>query len=76
MTATLFGESGQREERVEWGIRATKDRGWRRKGHVEAKASEESARFCLTDEAISSGYRHCELVSRTVVTHTTQWETR
>jgi hypothetical protein len=79
MSETLFGESGRREERTEWGIRALEDHPLRalgigiRKGQVEPRPGESSARFCVTDEAAQYGWPPCEVVARTVVTYTSDW---
>ena len=76
MTATLFdipaSEDGEREERTEWGVR------WTRTiphvvtaGQVDPAAGEEHARV---RHASMWGGTCSEVVSRTVVTHTTDWE--
>lgn len=74
--AALFGEQGRREERVEWGLRATADQQpfGMRKGQVDVRPGESSARFGVTDEATRYGWRDCEVVKRTVVTYTSDWE--
>lgn len=78
MTGALFdlpapAESGKREERTEWGVR------WTRTiphvvtaGQVDPAASEENAR--LRQQSMFGG-TCSEVVSRTVVTHTTEWGT-
>lgn len=78
--APLFGERGKRTERIEWGVRALEDHRLRavgigiRKGQVEARPGESLARFCVTDEGASYGWPPCEVVRRTVVTYTGDWE--
>lgn len=76
MTAALFDlpttEAGRREERTEWGAR------WTRTipnvvtaGQVDPAANEDHAR--VRGESMWGG-ACSEVVSRTVVTYTTEWE--
>ena len=76
-TASELGvELGRRVERVEWGLRATADSFLRRKGQVEIRPSEDNARLILDGVARGEhyGWRNVELVRRTVVTYTSDWE--
>lgn len=65
-------EAGRRVERVEWGLRFTTDTALERRGHVEPRPSEENARACVG--VVHYGWRGTEVVRRTVVTYTTDWE--
>jgi hypothetical protein len=62
------GEAGRRVERVEWGLRTTRDNFLHAKGHVEPRPSEQNAR-----ELAGRGLWGDEVVARTVVTYTTRW---
>ena len=65
-------ESGRRVERVEWGLRTTVANFLNRKGHVDIRFDEANARLLVND--IYSGHRDTEVVRRTIVTYTTDWE--
>ena len=66
-------DAGKRTERVEWGLRWTTDTVFGRRGTVEPRPDEANARKC---EGVAEwGWRGTEVVSRTVVTYTTPWET-
>ena len=72
----LFGESGKRTEEVQWGVRHRRDTLTTKRGHVDIRPGESSARFSQTDEAARYGWvsGDCEVVHRTVVTYTGDWE--
>jgi hypothetical protein len=70
-TALPGAESGRRVARVEWGLRWTVDTYFTRKGRVQLMANEKHARSCVG--RAESGWYGTEVVSRTVVTHTTNW---
>lgn len=76
MSDTLFGDPGKRTEEIQWGVRYRRDTLTRHRGEVEIRPGESSARFSQTDEAASFGWRRgdCEVVRRTVVTYTGDWE--
>lgn len=68
----MFGEPGRRVERVEWGLRQTVGNFLMRKGDVDLRGDEDNARACVGE--ISYGFRDTEVVRRTIVTYTTDWE--
>lgn len=68
----LFGEQGKRTEVVEWGLRQTVGNYLRGKGQVEIRPSEERARDQVGQ--VYAGWRDTEVVRRTVVTYTSDWE--
>ncbi len=70
--ADLGVEPGKRVERVEWGLRQTIGTYLMKKGQVELRSNEESARSVVGN--IYYGWRGTEVVRRTVVTYTTEWE--
>lgn len=73
----LFGDQGRRVERVEWGNRwpASSRYELRRKGDVDPAASEEHARLRATHPLWGpDGKIFPDVVCRTVVTYTTDWE--
>lgn len=73
MATDLFGNpTGKRVERVEWGLRQKVGNFLMDKGEVDIRPSEENARACVGD--LYRGWRDTEVVSRTVVTITTDWE--
>jgi hypothetical protein len=62
----------RREVRVEYGLRTVRDGVFHRRGHVEERSSLEFALQCR--EQPFSGWKGDEqIVTRTVVTYTTQW---
>lgn len=69
--APLFGEEGRRVERVEWGLRQTVGNYLMRRGEVDVRPDEENARAMCGDAY--RGFRDTEVVSRRVVTYTTDW---
>lgn len=77
MTDTLFDlptqEKGRRTEETQWGVRCTRTvPGIITAGHIDqylGEGSEERARITVEHNT------GLELVRRTVVSHTTRWET-
>lgn len=70
----LFGTpAGKRGERVEWGLRQTIGNFLMDKGKVDPRPSEENSRLLVGD--VYSGNRDTEVVRRTIITYTTDWET-
>jgi hypothetical protein len=65
-------ESGRRTERVEWGLRHTRDSFMFKRGEVSMRPSLENALECLASDYC--GWDGTEqLVSRTIVTYTGRW---
>lgn len=75
MTGLTGLESGRRVERVEWGVRTLADNGRR---VIEFSESEDDARWVVSARNESNlpywRGREPEIVSRTVVTYTTNWK--
>jgi hypothetical protein len=65
-------EAGRRVERVEWGLRQTVGTFLMDKGEVDTRPSEENARSLVG--SAHTGFRNTEVVRRTVVTYTSDWE--
>jgi hypothetical protein len=63
---------GRRAVRVEWGLRAVRDRTFCRKGHVDEKGSLEFAVHCR-DRPFTGHDGDEQVVTRTIVTYTTSW---
>jgi hypothetical protein len=63
---------GRRTETVQWGLRTVRDNLFHRKGHVEPRGSLEYA--VASRDQPGTGWKGDEqVVTRTVVTYTTQW---
>lgn len=70
----LFGApEGKKATRTEWGLRQTKGNVLMDKGEVDLRRDEENARDVVGNRYL--GFRDTEVVSRTVTTYTTPWET-
>lgn len=73
MSYLLFGETGKRAERVEWGIRYTHDCAFGRRGDVDPVLSEQVARR-HGGAFYEGGLKKFRPVRRVVVTYTSAWE--
>lgn len=68
----LFGDSGRRTERVEWALRYPSGHGLSPVGGVRPCVSEDHARATVGRREY--GNHDTIVISRTVVTYTTDWE--
>lgn len=64
-------EQGKRNSETEWGLRYTRSNRFAKKGEVVFQPSETQARFNEGESAW--GWADTEVVSRVVVTYTTDW---
>ena len=75
MSETLFGDSGRREERVEWGVDWPSDEYLHQRGQVNRAVDQEHAeRMAAQTYWVRIGRYQGHVVSRVVVTYTTDWE--
>jgi hypothetical protein len=65
-------EQGRRSVRVEYGLRRARDGVFARKGHIDLRDSAESA-AASRDRPFSGWDGDEEIVTRTIVTYTTEW---